>query len=83
VRKAIFNAMDEAENRLGRPPSYMEVAAAAQVMYGHWGFKFVNSGYVIAFMQNLYREDLFYVDRHFVYWSTNLTGDNKQGFEKF
>ena len=31
----------------------------------------------------MYREDTFHADKDFVYWSTTLTGGNKDGFENF
>ena len=43
------------------------------------------NGYVNAFLQNLYREDLYYADAGFLYWS--LTGpdgsDERKTFETF
>ena len=40
-------------------------------------------GWLNAFLQNLYREDLFYADKLFTFWSTHLDGPNKEGYEKF
>ena len=31
----------------------------------------------------MYREDLFYADHKFTYWTTSLDGPNKETFEKF
>lgn len=31
----------------------------------------------------MYREDLFYADKNFVYFSATLTGSDKVGFENF
>ena len=50
--------------------------------YGNW---ILNRGYLAVFMQNLYREDLFYADSEFTVWS--LTGPEidpaKKGFETY
>jgi len=83
LRNSIIAAVDAAEKKLGRPPTYIEIHAAAQVLYGNWGPRFVYFGYTVAFLQNMYREDIFYCDKNFVYWSTNLNGGDKEGFEKF
>ena len=43
-------------------------------------------GWITAFLQNLYREDLFYADKIFSVWSMNKESNsayNKAGFEKF
>ena len=75
--------MNEAEKRLGRPVTYIEVFAACSVLYGYCGFKQFGQGYTCAFVQNMYREDLFYADKNFVFWSTNNQGEGKAGFETF
>jgi hypothetical protein len=75
--------MDTAEKKLGRPPTYIEIHAALQVLYPYWGFKFVNWGYCVAFVQQMYLEDSFYADKNFVHFTTNLHGSDKQGYENF
>jgi hypothetical protein len=35
------------------------------------------------FLQNLYREDLFYANKQFTHWTTTLEGPNKEDFENF
>ena len=51
--------------------------------YGNW---LLNRGYLAVFIQNLYREDLFYADKEFTVWSMTgpETGDPaKKDFETY
>ena len=34
-------------------------------------------------LNNLYREDLFYADKTFLYWSMSNEGEGKEGYETF
>jgi hypothetical protein len=83
IRNCIFSAVEIAEKKLARPASFTEIHTCLVIIYGHWGFKWINFGYVNAFLQNMYREDIFYSDKNFVYWTTTLTGGDKAGFENF
>jgi len=62
----------------------MEIQASILNNFSHhiWT-RFFNAGYCVAFVQNLYREDIFYADKHFVHYSTNNNGENKKEFENF
>lgn len=83
IRNCLFSAVELAEKKLARPVTYIEIHASVVNTYGHWGFKWIKFGYVVAFLQNMYREDIFYADKNFVYWTTSLTGGDKAGFENF
>jgi len=81
IRNSVINAVNIAEEKLGRPPNNIEIHATLQVLYGNVGFKFIKWGYNVVFLQQMYLEDVFYADKNFSCYSTNLNG-NKEGFEK-
>ena len=43
----------------------------------------INQSYLNAFMQNMYREDIIYVDPKFNFWSTSKEGEGKENYELF
>lgn len=45
--------------------------------------RYLNPGLCGAFIQSLYRADIFYADKHFVYFSTNNNGEGKKDYENF
>lgn len=68
LKNWIVWSIGEAERLKGSPPWTCEVIAVFQMTCSGW----INRGYLSVFMQNLYREDLFYADTEFTVWS--LTG---------
>jgi len=54
------------------------------VFFHHYTRMFSN-GYINAFLQNIYREDLFYADKGFLVWSLNGPdgSEERKSFEKF
>ena len=79
-RSRIIDCIDIAERLKGSPPSTNEIYCVMQI---HYRITIGGHGWFNAFLQNLYREDLFYADHKFTFWSTNLEGPNKETFEKF
>jgi len=79
MRSRIIDSIDIAERLKGSAPNTAEVFVVTVQEYRNW----LTIGWVNAFLQNLYREDLFYADKQFTYWTTNLEGGNKETYEKF
>ena len=79
IRSCLLNCINIAEKRKGSPPNTAEVFVVACIDYKFWS----TIGWVNAFLQNLYREDLFYADKQFTYWTTSKEGEGKDGYEKF
>jgi len=81
LQNKLLWSMGEAERLKGSAPMTPEVVV---VFFKHYTRMFAN-GYINAFLQSLYREDLFYADKGFLYWS--LTGpdgtEERKTFEKF
>ena len=82
VRNRLTWSIGEAERIKGSAPYSTEVVVTYQMTFGNWMF---NRGHLGVFLQNLYREDLYYADREFTVWS--LTGpennEAKKGYETF
>ena len=57
--------MDECERLKGSPGNTSEIT----VVFRNHFCRFINQGFMTAFMQNLYREDLFYADKLFLVYS--------------
>ena len=78
-KRAVLWSVGEAERLKGSPPYPPEIFT---VFYHHYSLRSVSAGYLSAFLQNFYREDLLYADEQFTYYS--LTGTDGSGlFEKF
>ena len=81
LQNKLIWCIGEAERIKGSPPLTPEVIA---VFMKHYTRYFTN-GYINAFLQNMYRQDLFYADKGFLYWS--MTGpdgsDAKKTYETF
>ena len=75
--------MNDTEKLLGRPGTFVECYTVFDHNYGSYGGRLIRYGYVNAFFQNMYREDIFYCDEGFIYWSTSPEGENKKGYENF
>ena len=79
-KNKVCAAIAEAERLLGTPPNMPQV----EVVFQH-DCTGVFGGFVNGFIQNLYREDLFYADKEFIHWS--MTGsdgtEEKKTFERF
>lgn len=83
IRNTIFAAVNDAEKLLGRPGNFNEIYEVYYHNYSAFGFGIIEVGYVCAIMQNLYREDIFYCDEQFVFWSTSNIGKGKEKYENF
>lgn len=79
LRSRLLDSIDIAERLKGSAPNTSEVYTVTAVHYRNTAAM----GWCNAFLQNLYREDLFYADKQFTYWTTSLEGEDKEGFEKF
>lgn len=86
LRSRLLDSMDIAERLKGSPANTIEIYVVTVVHYRNS----TPYAWVGAFLQNLYREDLYYADPQFTYWTTHITSNNedevqegKQGFEKF
>ena len=79
VSSRIVWSIGEAERlKGGNPPCMPEVV----IVFHHNYTRFVIHGFLVAFINNLYREDLFYADEPFNHYS--LTNEHAEGrFEKF
>ena len=81
LQNKLLWSIGEAEKMKGSAPTTPEVVV---VFFHHYTRLFTN-GYINAFLQNLYREDLFYADKGFLLWS--LTGsdgsEERKLYEKF
>ena len=77
----LYWSVGEAEKLKGSAPSYPEVIVVYHENYG----RLFNNGYLIAFLQNLFREDKLYADKYFKVCS--LTGPDgseaRQTFETY
>jgi len=58
-------AVAEAERLKGSAPNTPEYVVVYQENFG----RKVNYGFLNAYINNLYREDLFYADKQFTFWS--------------
>ena len=81
LKSRMLWSIGEAEKLKGSAPITTEVVVVFQMNYTN----LIKRGYLAVFMQNLYREDLFYADREFTVWS--LTGPDgskdRADFRKF
>ena len=81
LKKPLMWSIGEAERIKGSAPLFIEVVI---VFFKHYT-RIFPYGFVSAFVCNLYREDLFYTDASFLFWS--LTGpdgsDDRKTFETF
>ena len=81
LKSRVVWSIGEAERLRGSAPYTPEVVAVFQMNYTNW----IGRGYIGCFIQNLYREDLFYADKEFTVWS--LTGpdgsEGRKDLEKF
>jgi hypothetical protein len=76
LRSRIIESIDIAERLKGSPPSNCEVYVVMKIHFRTASFGgYGGAGWFNAFMQNLYREDLFYADKLFTYWTTHLDGE--------
>ena len=71
----------EAEKLKGSPPCTPEFIVVFQENYG----RLINAGYLMAFIQNIYRTDLFYADKQFIFWSMKGPdgSEARKTFERF
>ena len=67
LRSRILSSIAEAERLKGSAPMTAEII----VVFHHDHSRLLSGGYVNAYVQNLYREDLFYADKGFLFWSLN------------
>ena len=65
LRSRIIWCVGEAERIKGSPGTTPEVATVFQHHYGNM----INTSWLNAFIQNLYREDTFYADKGMLIWS--------------
>ena len=65
IRSRILWSIGEAERLKGSPPTNPEVIATFRMSYTNY----VHRGYLMVFLQNFYREDLYYADKEFTVWS--------------
>ena len=65
LRSRIIWCVGEAERIKGSPGTTPEVATVFQHHYG----SMINTSWLNAFIQNLYREDTFYADKGMLVWS--------------
>jgi len=74
-------AIAEAEKLKGSAPNTPETVVVFHENYG----RMINNGYLNAFIQNLYREDLFYANKAFLCWSMKGPdgSEERKTFEKF
>jgi len=79
-RSRIIDCIDIAERLKGSPPSTSDIFC---VMSVHYRITYGGQGWFNAFLQNMYREDLFYADKQFTFWTNSLEGPGKESFEKF
>jgi len=80
IRSRILRAIAIAEEKKGSPPNTSEVF----VCFNQEFFALSTQGWMTAFLGNLYREDLFYADKLFTFWSMDLEGaTDKKTYEKF
>lgn len=79
IRSRILWSIGEAERLKGSAGNTPEIVS---VIYMNWTTK-VAQGYIVAFLQNLYREDIYYADKSFIFWSMSNEGEGKEGFETF
>jgi len=79
IRSRILRAIAIAEEKKGSPPNTPEVFVTMTQEFFE-----LSSGWMHAFLGNLYREDLFYADDLFTFWSLDLEGPtDKKTYEKF
>jgi hypothetical protein len=50
IRATLLKAVEVAENKLGRPVSYIEIYAVCSVVYGHYGFNLIGYAYTVALL---------------------------------
>ena len=81
LKSRICWSIAEAERIKGSPPWTPEVVVVFQRNYTGR----INNGWLNAFLQNLYREDLFYADKQFTYWSMEGPdgSEERKTFERF
>lgn len=79
IRSRLVDSIDIAERLKGSPPNTAEVYVVSVIHYKNQ----TTIGWVNGFLQNLYREDLFYADKQFTYWSTSKEGEGKETYENF
>ena len=77
VKSRILWCIGEAERVKGSPATLGEIITVFQYNYTTW----LNHGYFIAIMQNMTREDTFYANDNFEFYS--LTNNHKERFETF
>ena len=59
IRSRLLHSIQIAEELKGSPPNTPEINCVTQQHYGNTS----TQGWISAFLQNLYREDLFYADK--------------------
>ena len=69
LRSRLLDSMNIAERLKGSPANTVEIYVVTVVHYRNSS----PYGWVGAFLQNLYREDLYYADPQFTFWTTNIT----------
>jgi hypothetical protein len=79
IRSRLIDSIDIAETLCKESP---DTAAIATVFNIHYKGP-LTMGMVNVSLQNLYREDLFYADKMFTAWTTNLDGPGKETMELF
>ena len=79
IRSRILDCIDIAEKLCGFPPDSASVHCVSRIHY-KLPFSF---GLFNCLIQNLFREDLFYADKQFTFWSLTLEGPKIETMEKF
>lgn len=80
-RNLIIKSMDMAEELKKAPANTAEIFVVMLENYSHFDIVItIQYPWFAAYLQNMYREDLFYADPNFTAWTTKSEDDN---FEMF
>lgn len=72
-------SVGEAERLKGSPPNIGEIVTVFHYNYTAW----LNQGFFIAIFQNMFREDTFYSNENFEFYTLTKEGEGKENFETF
>ena len=81
IRNRIIDSIKIAEKLKGSPPTCSEIYTVTMVHYRNTS----TQGWMFAIINNMYREDLFYADAAFTFYSLTKDGPGHDGslFETF
>ena len=79
IKNTVLESIHFAERRLSRPATAYEIWVTACVEYKFWS----TLVWMVAFIQNLYRENLFFANPNFRYWSLYPQSESHETYEKF